>query len=176
MGVPGGVLSLVASLCLIPPVPGPVEQPFVAPVCRFCPGNRAVDYRADPGEPVVAPVSGTVRFVGSVAGVGYVTLEIVDRNLVTRETERRLVTVGGLGSFPTSLVQGGSVGQGRRLGEAAGATVSLSLREISPTGEAIHQDPEPHLGRLRRRRARLVPLEFRRPISSAPRGVCALTR
>lgn len=170
MGVPGGVLSLVASLCLIPPVPGPVEQPFVAPVCRFCPGNRAVDYHADPGEPVVAPVSGKVRFVGSVAGVGYVTLEVAG------DEDPRLVTVGGLRSLSSFLHQGREVGQGRRLGEAAGATVSLSLREISPTGEAIHLDPEPHLGRLRRRRARLVPLEFRRPISAAPRGVCALTR
>ena len=167
MGVPGGVLSLVASLCLIPPVSGPVERPFVAPACRFCPGNRAVDFSSRPGEVVVAPVSGTVRFAGQVAGVGYVTVEVVDG---------KLVTVGGLVSSPSSLVRGDEVGQGRRLGEAAGATVSLSLREISPSGEAIHVDPEPHLGRLRRRRARLVPLEFRRPISAAPRGVCALTR
>ncbi|MEY3033559.1 MAG: hypothetical protein RLZ86_181 [Actinomycetota bacterium] len=170
-----GVLPLVASLCLVPPVSGPVERPFVAPACRFCPGNRAVDYLADPGEPVIAPVSGTVRFAGKVGGVGYVTIEVVNSNPVTRESERRLVTVGGLESSP-SLVRGGEVGQGRRLGEAVGPTVSLSLREISTTGEAIHVDPEPHLGRLRRRRARLVPLEFRPSIARAHRGVCALTR
>ncbi len=172
----GGILPLVASLCLIPPVAGPIERPFMAPACRFCPGHRTVDFTTRPGESVVASGSGAVHFVGQVAGIGYVTVDVRGTNLVTGETERRLVTVGGVQSLSPSLARGTEVVQGRRLGEAAGASVSLSLREVSPTGEAVHVDPVPHLGRLRRRRARLVPLEFRRPTSSARRGVCALTR
>ena len=163
--------ALAVSLCLIPPVSGPVERPYVAPACRFCPGNQAVDFAAELGETVVAPVSGTIRFVGVVAGTGYVTVEVV-----APTTSRRLVTVGGLTSLPASLARGRVISQGGRLGMAAGTTVSLSLREITSAGDEIYVDPGAHLGQLRRRRARLVSRDFHLASGGSRRGVCALTR
>ena len=123
--------ALAVSLCLIPPVSGPVERPYVAPACRFCPGNQAVDFAAELGETVVAPVSGTIRFVGVVAGTGYVTVEVV-----APTTNRRLVTVGGLTSLRASRARGRVIGGGVRLGMAAGATGSTPSRSFP--GEAGH--------------------------------------
>ena len=158
--------ALLVSLCLIPPVDGPVESRFVAPACPFCPGNQAVDFRSSSGDEVVSPASGTVHFRGVVAGVGYVTVEVAGR----------LVTVGGLDSISGSVRRGRTVNQGRRLGVAAGDTVSLSVRVVSRSGTVVHVDPEPYLGRPRPRRARLVPLGYRSPFPVGTRGVCSLTR
>jgi murein DD-endopeptidase MepM/ murein hydrolase activator NlpD len=160
------VWALLVSLCLIPPVDGPVESRFVAPACPFCPGNRAVDFRSEPGDEVVSPASGTIHFSGPVAGVGYVTVRVAGR----------LVTVGGLDSIPGAVRRGRVVSQGSRLGAAAGDSVSLSLRVVSQSGAVVHVDPETHLGRRRRRRARLVPLGFRPVLPVGSRGVCSLTR
>ena len=58
----------------IPPVAGDVERAFDPPLTRYSAGHRGVDLDAEPGEPVVAAMSGTVTFSGLVAGVGWVTV------------------------------------------------------------------------------------------------------
>lgn len=50
-----------------------VLNPF-APPLAYGPGHRGVDFAAQAGQLVVAPVSGRVTFVGEVAGVGTVTI------------------------------------------------------------------------------------------------------
>jgi len=69
------VVFAVAAVCLSAPVDGPVTADF-APVGEYD-GHWGVDYAADVGESVRAPVSGTVTFAGSVAGMRTVTIEPV---------------------------------------------------------------------------------------------------
>lgn len=53
----------------VPPVrPLRLLRPFVRPQHRYGPGHRGVDLAAVPGQQVVAPGEGVVRFVGAVAG------------------------------------------------------------------------------------------------------------
>lgn len=69
------VALAVVAVCMSPPVDGPVIADF-APVGRYG-GHWGVDYSAVVGEPVRAPVSGTVTFAGSVAGMRTITIEPV---------------------------------------------------------------------------------------------------
>src|SRR5207248_10719164 len=61
------------------PVPGPVIDPFRPPANPYAPGNRGLDYRTRPGEPVVAAASGDVLFAGPVADRLVVVLLHADR-------------------------------------------------------------------------------------------------
>lgn len=157
------LVSPLVSLCLIAPVAGPITEPFVAPACPYCSGNRAVDFRTRVDELVQVPVGGVVHFTGRVGGRVYVTIR----------AGGRLVTVGGIGEVTAGLTRGSRVRQGRPLGRAIGPedSVSLSVRDAS----GLHLDPTPFLGRRVPigPRSRLVPLDgtFRRP---APRAVCRL--
>jgi len=69
------VVFAVAAVCLIPPVDGSVISEF-APVGQYG-GHWGVDYAADVGDSVRAPVSGEVTFAGSVAGMKTLTIEPV---------------------------------------------------------------------------------------------------
>ncbi|MDQ1422752.1 MAG: hypothetical protein QOD72_250 [Acidimicrobiaceae bacterium] len=51
-----------------PPVTGTVVDPYRPPACRWCPGNRGIDYATSPGASVRAAAGGTVAFAGQVAG------------------------------------------------------------------------------------------------------------
>jgi murein DD-endopeptidase MepM/ murein hydrolase activator NlpD len=63
----------IAAICLAPPVTGPVVAGF-APIGQYS-GHWGLDYGAEVGSAVRAPVSGTVTFAGSVAGMRSVTIE-----------------------------------------------------------------------------------------------------
>lgn len=65
----------IAAVCVSAPVEGPMTAPF-APVGEYA-GHWGVDFDAEPGTTVRAPVSGTVTFAGSVAGMRTVTIEPV---------------------------------------------------------------------------------------------------
>lgn len=54
---------------------GAVLRRFDPPRTRYGAGHRGVDLEASAGEPVVAALGGTVTFAGSVAGVGWVTVD-----------------------------------------------------------------------------------------------------
>ena len=60
--------TVVAQCCWTMPVSGVVVDGFRAPVCRWCAGNRGLEFSTDVGSPVRAAVAGSVSFSGSVAG------------------------------------------------------------------------------------------------------------
>jgi murein DD-endopeptidase MepM/ murein hydrolase activator NlpD len=65
--------AVALTICLGNPVPGPVIAPF-APVGQYG-GHWGVDFAASFGDAVVAPITGTVTFAGSVAGMNTVTIQ-----------------------------------------------------------------------------------------------------
>lgn len=69
------VAFAIAAVCLGPPVDGPVTDGY-GPTGQYS-GHWGIDYAADVGEDVRAPVSGQVTFAGSVAGMRTVTIEPV---------------------------------------------------------------------------------------------------
>ncbi|MDO4783544.1 MAG: peptidoglycan DD-metalloendopeptidase family protein [Propionibacteriaceae bacterium] len=60
---------------LIPPVPGAPTRGFSVGERNWDRGHRGVDLAAEVGTPVRAAASGTVRYAGSLAGRGVVSLE-----------------------------------------------------------------------------------------------------
>ena len=81
------VLVLLAAFAAAPaahawiwPAAGPVLRPFSLGPDRYAGGqHRGIDIAAEPGSAVVAPVAGTVSFVGSIPGGGRaVTIQTPD--------------------------------------------------------------------------------------------------
>jgi murein DD-endopeptidase MepM/ murein hydrolase activator NlpD len=128
-----------AGPCWFPPVVGVVADPFREPPCRWCAGNRGIDYRVDDDVVVRAAESGRVVFVGVVVDVRYVVIQLAGgwRH-----------TYGQLTSTPLEL--GDVVLANGVIGRASG-TVFFGLR----IGDD-YADPAPFVGTLRSR-ARLIP-------------------
>jgi murein DD-endopeptidase MepM/ murein hydrolase activator NlpD len=138
-------LALVAATpCWEPPVVAPVVDPFRAPACTYCPGNRGIEYGPQPGQVVRAVAGGTVEFAGTVAGTRYVVVEHADG---LRATYGRLGTL--------SVGRGTVIASGARIGTTTDRFY-FGLRRPEPSDEPI--DPTPMLG-ARRFPARLVPLD-----------------
>ncbi|MEO6653774.1 MAG: peptidoglycan DD-metalloendopeptidase family protein [Ilumatobacteraceae bacterium] len=153
--LPAGVAT--AAPCWHPPVTAPVTDPFRQPACRWCPGNRGIEYGTPAGASVSALATGRVSYAGTIAGVGY---------LVVRLAEGRRVTYGNITAFHS---MGDLVVRGSAVGVAAGR-FHLGLRD----GEE-YVDPSPYLGRWSSR-PRLIPTDG----SSAnppgpPRVTCSRT-
>ena len=143
-------LTLLTPGCYQPPVTAAVVDPFRAPACAFCPGNRGLEYQPPAGSPVVAAAPGVVRFSGVVAGVRYI---------VTLQSDGRTATYGRLS---TSRV---AVGARVETGDLVGTTTDhffFGLRE-----GARYVDPAPFLGVLRYR-PRLVPVDGSAPRRAPP--------
>ena len=136
--VTGGV---DAAPCWRPPVAGVVIDPFRQPACTWCPGNRGIEYRVDRNSRVSAAGSGTVTFVGEVAGTLYVVVELPGG---WRHTYGRLAS--------TRVVAGDVVIAGAEIGRTA-TDFLFGLR----VGDG-YADPAPYLGELAGR-ARLVPVD-----------------
>jgi murein DD-endopeptidase MepM/ murein hydrolase activator NlpD len=79
LGTPGTVAATSpgAELSWASPLTGPlvVARPFDPPRTRFGPGHRGVDLRSSVGAEVHAPGPGTVRFAGTIAGRGVVSVD-----------------------------------------------------------------------------------------------------
>ena len=135
----------VAAPCWRPPVIGVVTDPFRAPTCPYCAGNRGIEYRVASGVEVSAVAAGTVTFSGSIAGVRYVVVQHANG---WRATYGRITT--------TALRTGDAVLAGGRVGVATGRFY-FGLRD----GDT-YIDPAPMLGR-QVGRPRLVPLDGRPP-------------
>jgi murein DD-endopeptidase MepM/ murein hydrolase activator NlpD len=148
-------LTSAAASCWRPPVAAPVSDPFREPLCRWCPGNRGIEYATHPGDRVVAVAAGEVTFSGTVAGRSYV---------VIRHPDGRRATYGNLsGRLPA---QGSVVTAGAVLGHAAGK-FHFGLRD----GER-YVDPAPFMGLLAGV-VRLVPADgSAAPPAGPPRIVC----
>ena len=114
-------MSLAIGVCLVLPSNASVVDPFRAPECERCAGNRGVEFAVPMGSDVVAGLSGTVSFVGVVAGRNYVVLRATANPAVR-------VTYGGLALLAVpQLRQGSVVARGERIG-AAHDSLHVGLR------------------------------------------------
>ncbi len=86
---------------LLPPV---VTATFEPPASAYAAGHRGVDLRGWPGQPVRAALSGTLSFVGTIAGRGVV---VVDHG-ATRTTYEPVVGAPEVGS---AVAAGGVIGR-----------------------------------------------------------------
>jgi murein DD-endopeptidase MepM/ murein hydrolase activator NlpD len=141
---------LAALPCWLPPVHAPVVDPFRAPECPYCPGNRGLEYATRDGQPVLAAAAGVVSFSGLVAGTRYVVVEHADG---LRVTYGRLVSA--------AVGEGAQVRQGQLIGLATEQFL-LGVRR----GDE-YLDPAPYLGTILRR-ARLVPVDGTPPRPGRP--------
>lgn len=130
-----------AAPCWQPPVAGDITDPFRAPSCPYCAGNRGLEYRVGPNVQVRAVEAGVVTWAGSIAETRYV---------VVRHANGWRTTYGKLSA--TTLTIGDRVVRRSRVGTASRAFY-FGLR----VGEA-YRDPAPHFGRLVGR-PRLVPID-----------------
>lgn len=154
------IAPLVATLCLgapaVFPVEGRVTDWFRPPSCARCAGNRGLEVSAAVGSLVVAPVEGSIEFVGPVGGVNYVVV-------AAGEPAGLRAVVGGVERV--GVARGDFVTAGQRLGVVA-AALFVGFR-VGPRRENRYLDPAPLFG-LTRRRARLVAPEPG-PVSLPPR-------
>lgn len=151
-----------AAPCWAPPVDAPVVDPFRAPACTYCPGNRGIEYAPAPGQSVAAVSAGAVSFAGRVAGTLYV---VVDHPDGLRATYGRLASL--------AVRRGQPVSAGATLGTTTDGFYFGLRRGTGPDEVAV--DPTPMLG-VRRYPARLVPVDGTPPISPGPgRLVCRNT-
>jgi murein DD-endopeptidase MepM/ murein hydrolase activator NlpD len=150
------VLALLPGACYPPPVVAPVVDPFRAPACAQCAGNRGLEYATAAGTRVTAVASGVVTFSGVVAGTRYV---------VVSQPDGLRATYGRLGS--ASVAVGSAVTAGAIVG-----TTSAGLFFGFRDGDS-YVDPAPLLGRWRFR-PRLVPSDRTAGRPAAPAGLrCA---
>ena len=145
-----------ASTCWRPPVSAPVSDPFREPLCRWCPGNRGIEYAASAGDRITAVAAGEVTFSGTVAGRTYV---------VVRHPDGKRATYGNLAD--RLYAQGDVIATGALVGHAAGA-FHFGLRD-----GAHYVDPAPFIGRLAGV-VRLVPADGSAAAPAGPpRLVCS---
>lgn len=126
------VVMAFAAVCLAPPVDGPVIDRF-APVGRYA-GHWGADFEAAPGAPVRAPVSGTVSFAGSVAGMKSITIQALPGFKVSVSY---LSSVG--------VAKGDRVSRGRVIG-TAGVAHGRGGVHLSVRVGGVYVDPERHMG------------------------------
>jgi murein DD-endopeptidase MepM/ murein hydrolase activator NlpD len=130
-----------AGSCWLPPVAGAVADPYRAPACRWCPGNRGIEYSLRGTAVVRAVATGVVTFSDVVAGTRYVVVDI---------GAGRLITYGRLAS---AVVRTGDRVVVRSPIGAATSTLYFGLRV-----HGDYADPTPYLGVLVGR-PRLVPTD-----------------
>ena len=151
-------LVAMAQGCYQPPIISPVVDPFRAPACAYCPGNRGLEYEPPPGSRVVAASAGVVTF-SVVAGVRYV---------VVAQSDGHTATYGRLATG--SVHAGASVA----MGDVVGTTTDHFFFGLRTGDQYI--DPAPFLGVLRYR-PRLVPVDGSAPRRPPPPTiVCAAAR
>ncbi|HAG66921.1 MAG: hypothetical protein ABR75_02755 [Acidimicrobiia bacterium BACL6 MAG-120924-bin43] len=112
-------LSTPLSLPINLPINLVVIDQFRAPSCKWCSGNRGIEYRTEPGSIVTAAVGGIASFVGNVAGTNYVVIKTINTN------DNLLVTHGRLQSV---LVKSGAlITTGQSIGRA-GESLYIGVR------------------------------------------------
>jgi murein DD-endopeptidase MepM/ murein hydrolase activator NlpD len=131
--------AIAARACWLPPVHGRIVDPYREPACRWCAGNRGIEYAVGPGAPVRSVATGVVTYSGVVVRTRYVVVDI---------GAGRRITYGGLAS--ARVRRGDRVVARTIIGTAVG-TLFFGLRV-----HGAYTDPSPFLGRLVGR-PRLVP-------------------
>jgi len=104
----------VAGTCWASVVEAPIIDPFRPPACRWCAGNRGVEFGSEAGAVVRSPTAATVVYAGVVAGMPWVTLD----------TGIERITIGGVDAI---VHLGDRVRQGQMLGVST-ATVHVGVR------------------------------------------------
>ncbi|HUV20130.1 MAG TPA: M23 family metallopeptidase [Ilumatobacteraceae bacterium] len=127
-----------------------MTDPFRAPPCTWCAGNRGLEYRVADHTIVRAAASGRVVFAGSVVGIRYVVIQLPNG---WRHTYGRLAS--------TRLELGDTVLANSAVGPVAG-TFFFGLR----IGDD-YADPAPYIGAMRTR-PRLVPIDATPPRPAPP--------
>ncbi len=96
-GAPSPPHSDVAAAGWAWPVRGfRLERAYEAPAHRYGAGHRGIDLRADPDTAVRAPASGTIAFVGPVAGRGILTIDHGGGLVTTLEPVESELAVGAV--------------------------------------------------------------------------------
>jgi hypothetical protein len=140
-------------------VSAPVADHFRPPACRWCPGNRGIEYASSPGDEVRSVTAGQVTFDGVVAGRRHLT--------VARWASggRLLITLGGLDPAGDRLPVGATVRRDELLGRASGP-VHLGVRRAGEyLDPAVFVDAPVW-------RPRLVPIDGTPGRSPERRGGC----
>lgn len=140
----------VASTCWLAPVVGRVVDPFRAPACRWCAGNRGIEYSVAARTRVRAVATGVVTYSGVVAGTRYVVVDI---------GAGRRVTYGRLSA---ALVRRGDRVVARSLIGTVSGTLFFGLRV-----HGAYTDPSPFIGSLVGR-PRLIPSDGAAPRRAPP--------
>jgi murein DD-endopeptidase MepM/ murein hydrolase activator NlpD len=143
--LPAIIALVLATPCWSPPIVAPVTEPYGAPACTYCPGNRGIEYGPRPGQAVIAVAGGTVSFAGGVAGTRYV---VVDHRDGIRATYGRLSTM--------AVARGADVVAGQRLGTTSDSFYFGLRHGVAP--DEVPVDPTPMLGTAVYP-ARLVPVD-----------------
>ena len=137
-------VDVAAGQCWQPPVVGEVADPFRAPPCVWCAGNRGIDFALDGEVAVRAAATGRVVFAGGVARVGYVVVELANQwrqtygQLTSRRVDRGDVVIAGelIGTATDQFFFGLRVGDDyqdpARYLEAAGGRRRLIPADGSP--------------------------------------------
>lgn len=99
------------------PVDAPVLDPFRAPMSRYGPGNRGLEYATGDGDVVAAAGPGVVTFAGEIAATRHVSIRHPDGRVSSYSFLRDV-----------EVVVGEHVGRGERVG-VAGGPVHVGLRE-----------------------------------------------
>jgi len=152
-------VASAAAPCWRPPVVGVVVDPFRAPPCTWCAGNRGLEYRVDGEVEVRAAASGRVAYAGTVVDVGYVVVELANgwRHTYGRLIDTRL-DVGDL------VLIGGLIGR-------ADTNFFFGLRI-----DGGYADPAPFLGSIVGR-PRLIPVDGSSPRPAPPPSIrCQVRR
>ena len=145
--------TLGDATCWAAPVTSPVVDPFRAPTCTWCSGNRGVEYGSVPGDVVRSPTAGTVAWVGVVAGTHWVVLTTDDGLRVS------------IGSIISDVADGQRVTTGMAIGIATGP-VHLGVRR-----GVDYVDPSRWLSDSAYR-ARVVPDDGSRAAPAQRRQLC----
>ena len=98
--------------CWTMPVDGVVVDVFRPPACRWCAGNRGLEFSTPLGSPVRAVADGRVTYVGSVAGRDHVVIAL--------DGAPGLWRVTFAGTRGEGLSRGDRVSAGDRLGVTTG--------------------------------------------------------
>lgn len=96
---------------VLPISPAALMNPYRQPSSDYSAGHRGVDYRVSLGQPVVAPASGQVAFVG----------KVVNRNLITISHDGGYKTE--FEPVCSNLARGANVSIGEQIGEICDADV-----------------------------------------------------
>ena len=114
----------------------PILDQFRPPSCRWCSGNRGIEYRTVPWSAVFAAASGIVTFVGSVAGTNYV---VIKTNETLKTGNNLLVTHGRLRSV--SVKSGDLIAAGQTIG-SAGELLYIGVRYMGLRANGQYTDPQ----------------------------------